>query len=137
MANFQKLQLALDEFNREFPRPNMAMLALSEEYNILKDFRNSYPGASYPGVYAIFDVSGELLRLGKASCNSTIGARLSTYFRWHDVDYIGVNKHEGYENAKIIRTIKIPNERAFEAPALEEFLIRKLSPKFNTLGCTK
>lgn len=137
MANFQELQLALEEFNRDFPRPNMAELVLSEEYSILKDFRNSYPGASHPGVYALFDVSGELLRLGKASCNSTLGARLSAYFKWHDVDYIGVNKQEGFENAIIIRTIKVPIERAFEAPALEEFLIAKLSPKFNTLGCKK
>ncbi len=134
MTNFQDLKLALDEFNHEYPRPNMSKLVLSEEYNILKDFCNPYPGAEFPGVYAIFDTSGELLRLGKASCNSTLGTRLSTYYRWHDVDYIGVSKHEGYENAIIIRTIKVPNERAFEAPALEEFLIGKLNPRFNTTG---
>ncbi|MEK2126986.1 hypothetical protein WOB81_22005 [Vibrio parahaemolyticus] len=137
MANFKDSQAALDEFNREYPRPNMARLVWSEEYNIRKDFRNSYPGAECPGVYAIFDESGELLRLGKASCNSTLGARLSTYYRWHDVDYIGVNKHDGYENAIFIRTVKMPSERAFEAPALEEFLIGKLSPKYNTNGCAK
>lgn len=137
MPNLQDLQAALEEFNTQYPRPNMDKLLLSDEYNILKDFRSHYPYAEYPGVYAIFNFSGELLRLGKSSCNSTLGARLSTYYKWDKVEYIGVPKHIGYEDVIIIRTIKFPKDRAFEAPALEEFLIGKLNPRFNTLGRKK
>ncbi|WP_342609709.1 hypothetical protein [Vibrio tritonius] len=137
MLVLQDLENALEEFNTKYPRPNLEPLILSEKYNILEDFRRSYPGSQYPGVYAIFDSKGELLRIGKASCNSCLGARLSTYFEWHKTEYIGVNKHAGYEDAIIIRTIKLPTDRGFEAPALEEFLIGKLSPRFNTVGAQK
>lgn len=64
MPTIKDLRVALTEFNSQFPRPNMDLLTLSSEYNILKNFSSPYPNAEFPGVYAIFDSSGELLRIG-------------------------------------------------------------------------
>ena len=132
--NIDDLQKSLDKFNTDYPRPNMPILTLSNEYDIRTDFDKPYPGADSPGVYAIFHINGELLRIGKSSCNSNISSRLSDYYKWGVKDSEGIHKHPGYQDAKIIRIISFPKNRAFEVPALEEFLIGDISLPYNTNG---
>lgn len=112
----------------------MPTIVVSDPYNISTDFCNPYPSAQLPGVYIICDSNNQILRIGKASCNSNITTRLSSYFRWGKKESEGVHKHTGYDNAKILYTIGVPKEHAFEAPAIEEYLIVYLKPPYNKNG---
>jgi hypothetical protein len=134
MSDMSDLRIAIAEFNAEFPRPKMAPLELQGPYDVSKDFCNPYPNADMPGVYVILHNDGSILRIGKASCMSTITSRLSGYFKWGVSGTEGVHKHQGYEEARIIYTIGVPKDRAFEAPAIEEFLIGRLLPRYNRNG---
>lgn len=134
MPGISELRLALEQFNLNFPRPNMGALELQGPYDISIDFCTAYPNAYLPGVYIIFHRNGSILRIGKASCNNTITSRLSCYFKWGTLDSEGLHKHPGYEEARIVYTIGIPKDRAFEAPAVEEYLIGQLNPPYNING---
>jgi len=134
MANIEDLIKFIDEFNTLYPRPDMPKLILSENYDVRSHFYKPYPGANLPGVYIIFSSSGNILRIGKASCGSSLGKRLACYYKWGDSGQEGLHKYEGYEDAKLLRTISFPKKRAFEAPALEEYLINKLKPPYNKTG---
>ena len=134
MATIDDLIKELKNFNSRYPRPKIGILELSAAYDIRVDFTKVYPGTEFPGVYVISKVNGEILRIGKASCSSSLGKRLSSYYRWHDKKYIGVGKYEGYTEAFIIHTISLPQDRAFEAPAIEEYLIDRLKPPYNKVG---
>ncbi|WP_147383573.1 hypothetical protein [Nitrosomonas supralitoralis] len=79
--------------------------------------------------------AGIVLRVGKASCGRTIGHRLGDYFRWGDkVLGKGVAKNDTFKDVRYIATIAVPKDRAFEAPAIEEFLLRRLESPLNSLG---
>lgn len=134
MPKIEELKVVLDEFNSIYPRPNMDKLELSQSFDIRKDFETFYPGTGFPGVYIISKENGEILRIGKSSCNSSLDKRLSTYYKWSKTENIGVARYAGYSDAFIINTIIVPKNRAFEAPAIEEYLIGELNPPFNTVG---
>lgn len=134
MAKISDIMLVLDEFNQKYPRPNMGELEIKGPYDIGREFSNPYPNGHLPGVYVIIDRKGLVLRIGKASCNSTITSRLGSYFKWGDSDSEGVHKFSGYEEARIIYSIGIPKDRAFEAPAVEEFLVERMKPPYNRNG---
>lgn len=106
-----------------------------------------WPRADYVGVYCILGANNELLYVGKASANGSIGRRLSTYFKtsaedkrkwvisaghqWpadhpqpHSVAAIGIDK---------ITVGPKPPKWAWIVPSLEEYLITRFSPPANTM----
>jgi hypothetical protein len=122
------LRSCLTELNEKYPRPGMAPLALSE----LCDSTDSalpWPHAGNPGVYALFDANRELLYIGKASCNRTLGQRLRAHFNKN-----GAAKSQAFASVGYIATIPVPTDRAFEAPAIEEFLIARLNPSLCSIA---
>jgi hypothetical protein len=132
MQGLKELKAVLDEFNKNYPRPNMPELEISEVYDLDTDWTNSYPNASLPGIYVIFDEEGCLLYIGKASRKNVIGRRLSAYFGHDDKGGWKLHKPDewkSYGKLKYIITIPLPVDRAFEAPAIEEYLITRLKPK--------
>lgn len=118
----EDLKWCLEELNKQFPRPGMHPLFVSEFCDI-KDTAAPWPHAEKLGVYALFDDSLELLYLGKASCNSGLGYRVRAHF-----DKTGGSKAPKFEKVRYLATIPVPTDRAFEAPAVEEFLIARLNP---------
>jgi hypothetical protein len=52
------------------------------------------------------------------------------------LDKHGIPKYESNANVKSFVLIPIPVDRAFEAPAIEEYLISKLNPPKNASGRT-
>jgi hypothetical protein len=124
------LQSCLEEMNKRFPRPNMPPLSVSE----LQDIKTtgSWPHAGNPGVYALFNEKRELLYLGKSSCNSALGYRLGAHF-----DKVGVARDPWFQGVRYVATIPVPTDRAFEAPAVEEFLIARLNPSLCGTGRTE
>jgi hypothetical protein len=132
----------LDEYQEKYRRPGFPALELSGMYALfpeegLADFVESrwndpYPNADRKGVYLIFGRTGLLLYIGRASMGTTIGGRLGTYFagktecRLLSTDWT--------ERPTYVATIAVPPGLSFEAPALEEYLIRCLNPCDNNLG---
>ena len=73
-----------------------------------------------------------LLYVGKAS---TLGTRLGAYCAYAP-DNSCRFKHEGYWSSRprYLLTVGVPDEMAWEAAGLEEYLIRELDPQDNVLG---
>jgi hypothetical protein len=130
----QKIQAALALFNQDFPRPGMAPLELSKPYVVAADWPKEWPGAGLPGVYAFMDADNSVVYIGKASCGRTIGHRLAAYFQYGP-NRIGVIATDSKSEAVThVITVTVPANRAFEAAALEEFLIREVRPPRNKNG---
>ncbi len=136
ILTLKEIEASLNKFNQEYPRPNMESLIISDAYSIYNDFESPFPNSEYPGVYIIANQSGKILRVGKASCGNNLGKRLSTYYRWHKTQNRGVPKHKYYKGTDIIYTIMVPKNRAFEASAIEEYLLASIDPPppHNTVG---
>jgi len=137
MASIDELRQVIDEFNRKYPRPFMAPIELNGPYNLRTEYCNPYPHGNLPGVYVICNSDRRILRIGKASCRSTITVRLGAYFKWGDGDCEGKPKHPGYEDATFVYTIGVDADRAFEVTAIEEYLIGRLDLPYNWIGRKK
>ena len=132
MKGLEKLKAVIDDFNKNYPRPSLPELKISDIYDLDTDWTNSYPNASLPGIYVFFDRDGELLYIGKVSRKNVLGKRLSAYFGHDDEGGWKLHKPhewEPYGFPKYICTIPLPADHSFEAPAIEEYLIAKLNPK--------
>lgn len=106
---------------------------ISEPLDVERDLTAQYPNSDSAGCYAIYTASDELLYIGKASNKHVMGFRLGAI--WHlnadKTAYIPRGDWGG-KKPQIIRTI--PVREPYEAPSLEEFLIRELRPPCNTIG---
>ena len=125
MSTLTDIKAAIEDFNHRFPRPELT-LSVSDPYDLFTSFFSKYPNADQPGVYILLDEAGTVLRIGKASCGRTLGCRLSDYFKWGDKNTgRGIAKDKAFNAVRYIATIPIPVDRAFEAPAIGEFLLSK------------
>jgi hypothetical protein len=126
---------AINNLNRDFPRPKIDRLELSEPFYLTSDYKGkSFPGAEFLGVYFLFDKNDHLQYIGKASCNGGLGRRLGSHFGWDDEKTMGIAKEKYFQDICVIRTIALPHVNGFEAPAIEEYLISNLNPPLNKSG---
>lgn len=126
------VESAIFDFNLDFPRPKIGAISLSAAFSIVNDFASSsYPNAALAGVYLIFDRDDNLLYIGKSD---GLGGRLGSHFGWNSDRTAGRVKNERLADAHSVRTIGLPKESRFEAPAIEAFLIRRLDPDLNVIG---
>jgi len=89
-------------------------------------------------VYLIFNAHMKLLYVGTASFNHNLGGRLSAYFQYtKDVSRGCAVLGTWSEPPAFVITVGVDPDKAFEAPALEEFLITTLQPPDNTRGIRK
>lgn len=103
-------------------------------------FPGAENGARNAGIYFILDEARRIIYIGKASANSSIGARLATYFEdngeanrpWR-ISTAGEKLKTYSPDAVAVITF---SDYSFSwiVPALEEFLIKELKPVANTLG---
>lgn len=90
-----------------------------------------WPFAERAGVYLIYSESFALLYVGKSSMNQCLRKRLWRHFGGGATCVL----NEPWTQApRFVVNIAVPDEMAFEAPALEEYLIKKLQPLLNTVG---
>src|SRR5437660_1185859 len=89
-----------------------------------------WPQGDSPGCYAIYCEQMGLLYVGKVSNAGAMAHRLSKHFRTQD---LGRPEMQGSwpRMPHYVQTIKV--HEAFEAPSLEEFLIRELNPPGNVI----
>lgn len=92
---------------------------------------NPWPFGDRAGVYMIYCESLEIMYIGKASMNRCLGNRLYEYFGGGSAC---TAKADWLEPARFVINIAVPREMPFEAPAIEEFLIKRLKPKRNGTG---
>ena len=96
---------------------------------------DGWPASSRKGVYFIFGTQVRLLYIGKASMSASIGSRLSHWFNYARPGNGCRVVHSGWsEQPRFVAVLPVPEGMAFEAPALEEFLIDRLSPSDNVNG---
>ena len=133
------LQCAVNEYCENYRYPSMEKFLSGPAYDLFptdppgklecsSEWPDTWPNSDYAGIYAILDSNAYILYIGKSSMNSSLGARLSSYCRY------GPNKscHLKYDGwtrkPRYIYTVGVPKATSFEAPALEEFLIKSMRP---------
>ncbi|EDZ65766.1 hypothetical protein NOC27_2446 [Nitrosococcus oceani AFC27] len=92
-----------------------------------------WPHAARAGIYAFLNEDSEVIYVGKASLRNSLGARISSYCGYgadRECRFYG----EWRSPPRYVLVVAVPDETRFEAPALEEYLIRELQPSDNSAG---
>jgi len=131
MSTLADVSQAIKELNEKFPRPGIS-LAVSHIYDLRTSFASSYPNVLQPGIYIMMDSQGTVLRIGTASGGRTLGDRLGDYFKWGDRAVgSGIAINSEYGGVCFVVTIGLPKDRAFEVPAIEEYLLSRVDAPLN------
>ncbi len=150
MVSLDGIKAQLNKYVEQFRRPDLPNLSISGIYSLYpkeetpvqveKEWPDSFPNAEKHGVYVIFGKELQVLYIGKASMNNTLGSRLGSYFSYADDKKTCKVKSEYWsETPKYIITISVPDNMSFEAPAIEEYLIKSLCASLpdNKIGTGK
>jgi hypothetical protein len=144
MPTLKKLQDAIAEYETDYRRQDFGRFEPGALYDLFPPATGSplawpepWPHSDDAGVYAVLDASRSVLYVGKASFNHCLGGRLASYFAY-EKGRKGSCKiiHKWHAKPRYVYIVPVPHDRTFEASALEEFLIRKLQPPDNKVGCT-
>jgi hypothetical protein len=136
---------ALREFKAKYRRTDFPDLEPSGLYalypdeakGVSSDWDEEWPSSKDAGVYLIFDSGLLLLYIGKASMNDCIGVRLSEHLPCDKITKKCNVDGWSHEKPMYVATVAVPTDIKFEAAALEEYLIGKLSPSYNVQGRIK
>ena len=149
-----KLSEALNlvkKYSKGYRNPNMEKFDISDQYLLYPNenklleagchWPNSYPHATRQGVYLVCDANLDLLYVGKVSMNNTFGSRFTSYFCYESHSKTcKLRQPDGWSRKPhCIVTVAVPTGNSFEAPALEEFLIKELGSDLpdNTVGINR
>ncbi len=147
MVTLEDVLEKIDEYMMQYRKSDLPELSVSGLYSLFpkkessvtteSEWPHSFPNANKCGVYLILGEKLQVLYVGKASMNNTLGSRISSYFSYaEDKVTCKINSQYWSEEPKYIVTIAVPEGMSFEAPAIEEYLIKsfaKLLPD-NTVG---
>ncbi len=76
--------------------------------------------------------------IGKASMNSAIGFRLSSYFVFDQEKKCAMKHPQSWKgDPRYVATVRMLDELRFEAAALEEYLIANLTTTDNSAGIAR
>jgi hypothetical protein len=123
----------VNEYSDTYRNPGLTPFKISDRYSFFPSentpdpkWPQPYPNGKRQGVYLIFDEDMSLLYVGKASMSNTLESRLSAYFTYEaDKKSCRILKEETWsKRPRYLITIAVPDGSSFEAPALEEFLIK-------------
>jgi excinuclease UvrABC nuclease subunit len=92
--------------------------------------RKSWEGTPFSykaGCYALYAQDGDLLYVGKASLFRSVGSRLWHHFQKSSAAWM--------PNTALVQIVEVAEP--YEAPSLEEYLIRELQPRWNGTGRLK
>ena len=137
MGDFEKFMEAVKDYQLNHLNKEKPKFKISEKFDLEKDWKPDvyYPFCDEPGIYAIFSESDKIIYIGKASNNNSIGARLATYFitdeKWK-CETISPKILNTKITPKFILAVAVKN--SFEAPSLEEYLIKEFDPPANSIG---
>jgi Predicted 3'-5' exonuclease related to the exonuclease domain of PolB len=120
----EKLTRNVEEYCKRYRHP------LLENFKVHSHHLESWwhtDVSSRCGCYAIYTESGELLYIGKASNSASVGSRLAAHLRHVDPAWMPA--------PAFVQIVEVCEP--FEAPSLEEYLIRELQPRFNDRGINR
>lgn len=144
--NLTRLLEHVERFAKEHRRDGAAPFEVSALYDLhpqKKPVRHQHridgrwphddwPHGTKAGVYCILGDDLTVAYIGKASLNSTIKGRLNTYFK-RGQTCVPVRADWTIE-PRFVLAIAVPDDRTWEAPALEEYLLVNLGSIDNTHG---
>ena len=148
-VKINKVQEYLDKYHKLYRNTNLKLFSLSEIYDLFplknnkpremasKAWPDYWPNADKRGVYLILDIDLSVIYIGKASMNNDLGSRLSDYFMYKNRGKgpCKIIKEESWDiRPEFICTIPVDDDKSFEAPALEEYLIKVINPPENSNG---
>jgi hypothetical protein len=137
MTMLEDLQRMLAEFNRDYPRPGLPPLVLSEPYDLIEHWQRkmTWPSSNLPGIYVVCDGAFRVWYIGKSSWGSNIGSRLGAHFK-NGADKLAESRYQDWREAKLryVLTIGLPPAHSFEAPAIEEYLVTRSHGLLNVHG---
>ena len=145
MPSYKDLIDAIEIYKRQYRNPKLPDYVSGPMYDFYPkeeqqsvkcdiSWPGTWPNSEYPGIYAFFDNELNLLYIGKASMSRSIGDRLGSYCLY-DENKECKFKDSGWSiRPRYLWTIGVPKSMAFEAPALEEYLIKTLQPPDNKSG---
>lgn len=150
MVKLEDIEEKLNEFSNTYRRDDLPELEISGLYSLFPDknpnitvekkWPDSYINGDKAGVYIILSQDMQVLYIGKASMSNTIGARLASYFTYEDdKETCKVKSQYWRGNPQFIATVAVDDSMTFEAPALEEYLIKNFSSSLidNTIGTNR
>jgi len=111
------------EYHDGYRHPRLLPLKMIELHTLTSWWK--IPESRRPGCYAIFSEAGLLMYIGKASNGAYVGGRLAAHLRKLRAEWIPLAPGH-------VQIVEV--DEAFEAPSLEEFLIRELQPPLNDRG---
>lgn len=136
----QAILSATTAFHAQWRHPRLPPLEYSKVYSLFPqetletptrtNWPDNWPLADRPGVYLVIGEKMQLLYVGKSV---SLGYRLSSYFRWSAGrgSFCRIVHTAWKTRPMFVATIAVAE--AFEAAALEEYLIAKLHPEENYL----
>lgn len=101
--------------------PAFSITSLLAWSDAAEDRWNLDPAARRPGCYVVYDSAGAAIYVGKASCNSFVGARL----RLRQAKHV-------WPEASYVQIIEVAEP--FEAPSLEGYILCKFQTSRNVNG---
>ena len=145
MAKYDELANAVTEYSDRYRRSDLPKLMIGLAYDLYPQegkpalecqhcWPETWPNSDKAGIYAFLDRDLNVVYIGKSSMNSFLGARLSAYCGYDENRNCRLH-HSGWTaSPRYVWTVGVPDELSFEAPALEEYLIKKLKPTDNVAG---
>ncbi len=123
----------IEKFIKELSSINFreVIANVSEPYDILRNFKSTWPNNELPGVYLFLSDSWDLLYIGESN---ELGTRLRKHFRYAANKKMGEPKTDEAKGTRFVITIGLKVDYGILAPALEKFLIKALHPQFNKIG---
>ena len=136
MATIRGVIRSIGFYSKKYRHPRSPSFDISKKYDLFPSKKSDgtgwpdyWPYTNRQGVYLICDKNEQVLYIGKASRTNTVGARLSYHFT-SDSDGGCYINHDGWSSKpRYVVTVAVPRGMAFEAPALEEYLITKYQNK--------
>lgn len=126
MTTYCQVKKLVSEFEVNYPRSCRVDLDILSPI----DTKEMWQNADRAGVYFLFDENDHLQYVGKASMSSSIGARVGTRFSSRDNSCVDL----AFSEVTQIATIPMDDGYEFEAPAIEEYFIKLLTPALNVTG---
>ncbi|MDO6639742.1 hypothetical protein Q4557_07180 [Shewanella sp. 5_MG-2023] len=126
MTTYSQVKKLVSEFEVNYPRSCRVDLDILSPIDTMEMWQN----ADRAGVYFLFDKNDGLQYIGKASMSSSIGARIGVRFSSKNNSCVDLT----FSDVTQIATIPMDDGHEFEAPAIEEYFIKLLTPPLNVTG---
>ena len=145
MPKLSDLEAAIKVYQKSFRNETMGKYEPSKLYDLFPElgkpnclvehnWPQKWPHLDNAGIYALLSENLEVLYIGKASMNHGIGYRLSSYCSYVEGTKKCKLNDEWEGKPRYVYSVAVPDQTKFEAPALEEYLIKEIQTANNKAG---